>query len=136
MICPTRSLTLTTLALALAAGPALAGGPPGRSPSPPSHHNDRDRGPSGYVPQRVGPNHFTTLIGGSPNNHPAHATKFAHGYFYPGFNHSHWSRVYIHPVYGCRVYYCPYTLVEYYWCPPDNCYYPISYCPYGTYLFP
>jgi hypothetical protein len=21
----------------------------------------------------------------------------------------------------------------YYWCPPDDCYYPVDYCPYGTY---
>jgi hypothetical protein len=25
--------------------------------------------------------------------------------------------------------------VYYYWCPPDETYYPVDYVPYGTYVF-
>jgi hypothetical protein len=35
--------------------------------------------------------------------------------------------------YGCRLYLDGDTGAYYYWCPPDDCYYPVDYCPYGTY---
>jgi hypothetical protein len=35
--------------------------------------------------------------------------------------------------YGCMVYYDRFTQTFFYWCVPDRCFYPLSYCPYGTY---
>jgi hypothetical protein len=34
---------------------------------------------------------------------------------------------------GCIVYYDPDSPCSYYWCEPDGCFHPISYCPYGRY---
>jgi len=35
--------------------------------------------------------------------------------------------------YGCNLYCDAGSGCWYYWCPPDDCYYPIDYCPYGKY---
>ena len=73
------------------------------------------------------------------NYHFHYGTVFPKGhvlagrYFYSGWNHRHWSRWAYYQSYGVNLYYCPYTLVWYYWCAPDFCYYPVSYVPYGRY---
>jgi hypothetical protein len=61
--------------------------------------------------------------------------KFEHGYYYEGFEHSHWSKIYFNSFYGCKIYFDPYTRSEYYWCVPDHRFYPVSYKPYGKYVF-
>jgi hypothetical protein len=35
--------------------------------------------------------------------------------------------------YGTRIYFNADAGRWYYWCPPDDCFYPVDYCPYGTY---
>lgn len=35
--------------------------------------------------------------------------------------------------YGCTLYYDAELECYYYWCAPDSCYYPVSYCPYQRY---
>jgi hypothetical protein len=62
-----------------------------------------------------------------------YGTRFNYGYYYRGRNHYHWSRWYWNSSYGCNVYYDPCCYSWYYWCAPASCYYPVSYCPYGTY---
>jgi len=64
-----------------------------------------------------------------------HGVKFSCGYYYEGFDHCHWSRIYFDPVCDCKIYCDPCTKVEYYWCVPDHRYYPLSYKPYGKYKF-
>ena len=67
--------------------------------------------------------------------HLRYGVKFEHGYFYEGFEHNHWSKIYFNNIYGCKIYFDPYTRVEYYWCLPDHRFYPVSYKPYGKYVF-
>jgi hypothetical protein len=64
-----------------------------------------------------------------------HGVKFAYGYYYEGFEHRHWSKIYFDPVYNCKIYFDPSTRVEYYWCVPDHRFYPVSYKPYGKFAF-
>src|SRR5438105_299283 len=67
--------------------------------------------------------------------HLHHGTKFEHGWFYKGKEHDHWSERCYNERYGCETFYCPCTLCWYYFCVPDCCYYPVSYCPYGKFRF-
>jgi hypothetical protein len=69
------------------------------------------------------------------NYHLTYGRKFSGGYCYVGNTHQHWVSTIWAPDCGCYTYYCPYTSVWYYWCQPDGCFYPVSYCPYGTYVF-
>jgi hypothetical protein len=142
----TRTLVSFVVTLA-AAGPALAG-PPGKPPTPKpfpqQHQTPTFQGTFNGTTTTTfhatvntgkpftGPVTPTTF----PNYHLVYGTKFAYGFFYQGFNHAHWSKIYFHPVFGVRVYFDPFTLVEYYWCLPDNAFYPITYRPYGTLIFP
>jgi hypothetical protein len=67
--------------------------------------------------------------------HFTHAKKFEHGRYYPGKNHNHWSYRCWDRRYGCYLYYDPGLCCYYYYCVPDDCYYPVSYCPYRSYRF-
>jgi len=69
------------------------------------------------------------------NYHVNHGTRFSHGYFYNGRNHSHWSQQRFDRRYGCTCYFDSGCNAWYYWCQPAGCYYPVSYCPYGTYCW-
>jgi hypothetical protein len=64
---------------------------------------------------------------------PAQGVKFANGFLYKGKNHHHWGPIRWDLRYGCYCYWDPCVLVWYYWCEQDDCYYPVSYCPYRTY---
>jgi hypothetical protein len=59
--------------------------------------------------------------------------RFDHGIYYRGRDHHHWGSVRFDRRYGCNCYWDPYVSVWYYWCQPDDCYYPVSYCPYRSY---
>jgi hypothetical protein len=67
------------------------------------------------------------------NYNVKYGTKFSYGYYYPGRYHNHWSNYCWSGSYGCNLYYDPCCSNWYYWCTPASCYYPVSYCPYGTY---
>jgi hypothetical protein len=69
------------------------------------------------------------------NYNQTNGTKFAHGYFYRGRDHNHWSSSRWDSRYGCECYYDPSCSSWYYWCEPACCYYPVSYCPYQTYCW-
>jgi hypothetical protein len=70
------------------------------------------------------------------NYHQQFGHKFKHGYWYDGHKHNHWSRTYWDNRYGAYLYYDPFALAWYYWCAPQNAFYPVSYVPMGTYSFP
>jgi hypothetical protein len=131
--------TTRTLALALAlttAGSALAA-PPGKPPAPKPPVTTMT--PFRNTARPVSFHQFNTSpFAGRyiPNDHLKFGTKFEYGYFYTGYHHDHWSKIYVHPFWNVPVYFCPYTLVEYYWCAPDYCFYPLTYRPYGTLVFP
>lgn len=124
-------------ALVAMLGLALVGSAQARGP-----HNGSNGSSNGTRP---GSNHPQSLrVGSSPINHSpvtfknyhlSNGTKANFGFFYKGQNHNHWSYRCWYDRCGCYCYYCPCTCCYYYWCGPDSCYYPISYCPYGTYTF-
>jgi hypothetical protein len=60
---------------------------------------------------------------------------FQGGYYYPGRNHPHWAYTVYDNRYGCTLYYDADLGSYYYWCQPDDCYYPVSYCPYDQYVW-
>lgn len=68
------------------------------------------------------------------NYHLTYGRKFDFGYCYFGQNHSHWASTSFYEPFGCNIYFCPCTQVWYYWCAPHGCYYPVSYCPTGSYI--
>jgi hypothetical protein len=70
-----------------------------------------------------------------PNYHLTHGRPFRHGYNYPGRHHAHWAYTRFDVRYGCTLYYDPELECYYYWCEPDDCYYPVSYCPYQRYAW-
>jgi hypothetical protein len=69
------------------------------------------------------------------NYHVQHGVQFTHGYYYNGFNHTHWSYCYWDSRYSCYLYYDPCCSCYYYWCQPARCYYPVCYAPYRTYCW-
>ncbi len=123
LILPLASLTL----VACLASNAIAG-PPHRPMKPAGVHKPKGAFVVTKGHHIAGPRTFT-------NYHVSHGVKCSYGYCYKGFNHGHWSSVCYSPVYGCKVYYCPCTCCNYYWCAWDNCFYPVTYCPYGCYVF-
>jgi len=118
--------TLAAIALSLFLAPAVLAGS-GTNPKPAPYPTPIYKKPTTF-PQAPQPYAVK-------NYHLIYGTQFKYGIYYPGSYHNHWSQVYFSPFYGCNVFVCPYTMVKYYWCPPANCYYPISYVPFGTYVF-
>jgi hypothetical protein len=68
--------------------------------------------------------------------HLSHGTKFDHGFFYKGKNHEHWGETRFDHRFGCNVYWDRGLATWFYWCERDICFYPVSYCPYRTYVCP
>jgi hypothetical protein len=54
---------------------------------------------------------------------------------YKGKEHYHWSKKVWFEKYGCYCYWDPYVSCYYYYCVPDDCYYPVDYCPHGKYCW-
>lgn len=54
---------------------------------------------------------------------------------YPGHIHAHWSCQVWWPTVGCYLYWDPCLEVYFYYCVPDDCWYPVDYVPYGIYVF-
>jgi len=107
-------LTLGALTIAvLTAGQAEANGPHATS-----HYGHGSYGRPSYV-----------------NYHVNHGVRFSGGYYYRGRSHYHWSYQRFDARYGCTCYFDPCCSTWYYWCQPAGCYYPVSYCPYRTYVF-
>lgn len=67
------------------------------------------------------------------NYHTRYGVKRNYGFCYRGQNHHHWTYKCWVPTYGCHVYWDPCLRCYYYWCTPDNCWYPVTHCPYGQY---
>jgi hypothetical protein len=62
-----------------------------------------------------------------------HGHRFEHGYYFHSRDHYRFHHKYFNHHYGTYCYYDEYTRCEYYFCEPDSCYYPMSYCPYGRF---
>jgi hypothetical protein len=71
----------------------------------------------------------------SKRYHWRHGKRFRFGWYYPGFWHRQWTRCVWIPRYRTYCYWDPYTTQYYYWCQPRNCYYPVTYCPTGSYNY-
>ena len=89
----------------------------------------------------TGNNGYTGSSKGNGNGHDGRGregygnrgTRFEHGIYYRGRDHYHWGAVRFDSRYGCDCYWDPYIRSWYYWCEPDFCFYPVSYCPYRCY---
>jgi hypothetical protein len=127
-----KAAILSLAAILTLSATVLAGTPSGKSGGSPSPHNNNHVS-SKFVEHHD--NHFVAESFKFKDYHLTHGVKFDFGYIYKGFDHNHWSKIYFSNFYGCRIYHCPYTLVEYYWCAWDNCYYPVTYKPYGRFVF-
>jgi hypothetical protein len=76
---------------------------------------------------------------GARNGRPAprgfysnYAKRFSHGHWFR-HRHSSWGARCWHARYRCWCRWCPVTCCSYYWCGPYNCYFPVTYCPTGSY---
>ncbi len=70
------------------------------------------------------------------NYHLTNGVRFNQGFYYRGRNHFHWSYQRWDPRYGCYLFYDPCVSMWYYWNQPMGCYYPVNYCPTGSYASP
>lgn len=59
--------------------------------------------------------------------HKKHGHRFAHGWYYRGRHHGHWTKRCFHKTWGCWMFYCPSACGWFYWHSAQACYYPISY---------
>jgi hypothetical protein len=119
----------------VAGGEALAGG---GSHSTTSGNRGNSTRSVGALSKQNGPSTKDFRISSKTSLQDYHltfGTKFSQGICYKGKDHCHWSYSCWLPSCGCTCYYCPCTLVYYYWCAPDECWYPITYCPYGRFVF-
>ena len=57
----------------------------------------------------------------------SHGTKFRGGYYFSGYNHSHWGYKSWNVRYNRYHYWEPTLKCFYYWCPVNSCYYPVDY---------
>ena len=64
--------------------------------------------------------------------HHNHGYKFNYVNHYRSLHHN-WSYSNYSPKYGCTIYHCPTTHADYYWSAAYSCYFPVSYCPTGSY---
>src|SRR5262245_45615144 len=96
----TRILALT---LTLTTTGSVLGAPPGKPPAPKPSVTTVT--PFRYTTKPVSFHQFHTgpFVGQHVTNyHLTFGTKFEHGYFYAGFHHNHWSKVYVHPYWNVR----------------------------------
>jgi hypothetical protein len=124
-------ISLAAVGLVFAMGGlAQAGGKSGSGGSKGS--NGKNAGSS----KSDGRTHYSTTL------KKDHDFKFDKGHFFKGdyhcykgkhcdfWNYHCWDRRY-----GCYLYWNPWYRSYYYYCDPDDCYYPISYCPYRKFSF-
>jgi hypothetical protein len=87
----------------------------------------RGHGPAGFKgsgPTRRAPQGFFN-----------HARRFSGGHWFRS-RPSVWTHRFWHPHHRCWCWRCPVTSCDYYWCGPYNAYFPITYCPTGSYDYP
>jgi hypothetical protein len=127
-----RSVATVALGLAVAGGAQAAG--KGSSHSS-SSRSSSHYGPSTSVSYNSQGTRGSTYWspGRSGNYYSTYARRSEHGYYYPGRNHYHWSYNCWDRRYGCRLYFDPGLCCYFYFCVPDDCYYPVTYCPYRVY---
>jgi hypothetical protein len=128
-----QSIATVAIVLAITAA-APAGGPKGGHghKGHGGHH-----GHNGHQGHHHGHTHHGHAHHGHIHQHyhKQYGHAFKHGWYYKGYTHKHWKHCYWDVRYGCYLYYDPYAVGYYYWCAPDNCYYPVGYAPYKKYGF-
>jgi hypothetical protein len=90
-------------------------------------HKDRDRNHDRDRDRRSDRDHDRYYL--------THGTKASFGWYFKGKNHNHWSSWRWSSKYGCKCYFDRGCGSWFYFCVPDDCYYPVTYCPYGKYVF-
>ena len=113
-------ITATVLAVATMTGVQAkppSGGNKGSSSKPTIAKNfDIKHSSLKQLDSKMGSGKYSTQFG----------KKFSSGFYYCGKDHCHWSYSCYWPRYSCDCFYCPDTLVWYYWCKPRLCYLPVS----------
>jgi hypothetical protein len=98
--------------------------PPKKPNTPPNHNHNNT----------INNNNTTVIIN---HNHPhfkqVGVVKYNWGYSYKGFKWNHWTHHKWFVNFGTFCYWNPHIGGWYYWCQPDECWYPVTYCPYGVY---
>jgi hypothetical protein len=133
------SLTvLSSFAFAAPHGGGHSGGsghanksPGGSKPSPSSHNKAISNAKKPVNNAKNNPSNANK--GPNKNYFSANAKKFANGYYYGGRNHHHWGSSRFDARYGCELYWDDGLSGWFYYCCRDDRYYPVDYCPYGTY---
>ncbi len=124
-------ISLAAVGLVLALGSAAHGkGGPGSS------KGSFVKGPS--TSKSISPSYTKSF----KKDHDKHDFKLDKGHFLKGDYHCYkgkycnfWNYHCWDWRYGCYLYWDPCFRSYYYWCEPDECYYPISYCPYRKFTF-
>ncbi len=83
-----------------------------------------------------GSGHGGSGHGGSGHGGSGHGGAGHNGHGHNGIHGKsghHWGKKTFDKRYGCKLYFDADSGDWYYWCSPDDCYYPVEYCPYGTY---
>jgi hypothetical protein len=122
----------------------------GRHPGKYGHHGGKYPGRHGHAGGRH-PGKYGHHGGKYPGRHGHHAGRYPgrHGHAggkyphrnrdggYHGRHNHHWNRCHWSSQHNCWLYGCGAgaAACSYYWCEPDNCYYPVEYQPYNTCSF-
>ena len=75
--------------------------------------------------QTIVPSNYGTLYG----------TKAKFGFYFQSKYCNFWSYKCYLAKYGCTCFWCPCCNCYYYFCVPDDCYYPVTFCPYKRYCW-
>ena len=130
-------ISTLTVALVLAlAGLAHAGPNKGNNSGngPKMGNNNGNGGSQAKDPKQQVPQKLTPKVD-FKNYQCYNGLKCSFGWCFPGFDHCHWTYKCWFVDCGCYCNWCPSTCCYYYYCVPDLCWYPISYCPYGKYVW-
>ncbi len=98
-----------------------------------SHTHNTSKGGSNKSATKSTGNKSDPKGSNGKNYHNNHAHKFAHGHYYRGRNHNHWGHYRYDDRYGCQLFWDDGLNGWYYFCCQDDRFYPVDYCPYGTY---
>jgi len=114
-LCVAAAILSMALATTAQAGPKGGGG----------------HGPGSHGPSKSGGSKSGTSKSGTSHNGTGKGSASKSGI--KGKSGHHWGKKTFDKRYGCKLYFDAGTGDWYYWCSPDDCYYPVDYCPYGTY---
>jgi hypothetical protein len=126
LMCAAGAILSVALAAPAQAGPKGGGGGHGSG--------GHGQGQHGSAGQWHGPNGSGHQGSGKAGAGKGHGSKPGVKSFKGKSGHQ-WGRKLFDKRYGCKVYFDTDSGCWCYWCPPDDCYYPVDYCPYGKYTW-